>query len=121
MAGALQPKQYLNVAGRALIEWALTPFLAREDCAALIVVLDRDDDRWRSLAIAADSRIVTVTGGAERADSVRAGLTALGARAATDDWVLVHDAARPCLSAADLDSLLSRCGAILWEVYWRHR
>jgi 2-C-methyl-D-erythritol 4-phosphate cytidylyltransferase len=107
MAGALQPKQYLNVAGRALIEWALTPFLARADCAGCIVVLDHEDQRWRSLAIAADSRIATVTGGAERADSVRAGLAALSAQAATDDWVLVHDAARPCLPATDLDTLLS--------------
>jgi len=111
MQAAAQPKQYLEVAGRTLIEWALAPFLAREDCAGLIVVLDAEDEHWGRLAIAADPRIATVAGGTERADSVRAGLIALGARAQEDDWVLVHDAARPCLPAADLERLL----ATLWD------
>ena len=53
-------------------------------------------------------RVVTTTGGKERSDSVRNGLTALSGRAGADDWVLVHDAARPCVSRQDVDRLLDR-------------
>jgi 2-C-methyl-D-erythritol 4-phosphate cytidylyltransferase len=107
MAGLERPKQYLTLAGRTVIEWALAPFLAREDCAGVVVALHADDRYWRTLGVSADRRIATVTGGVERADSVRAGLAALAGRASEGDWVLVHDAARPCLSALDLEHLLS--------------
>lgn len=53
-------------------------------------------------------KVVTATGGKERSDSVRNGLAALSGRAGADDWVLVHDAARPCVSRQDVDRLLDR-------------
>ena len=53
-------------------------------------------------------KVITATGGGERSHSVRNGLTALSGRAASDDWVLVHDAARPCVSRQDVDRLLDR-------------
>ena len=77
MAGAGLPKQYLQLAGRTVIEWALTPFLERTDCERIVVVLAENDRRWRKQSLARDPRVVTATGGAERADSVRAGLRAL--------------------------------------------
>jgi 2-C-methyl-D-erythritol 4-phosphate cytidylyltransferase len=70
------------------------------------VVLAENDRRWRKQSLAHDPRVVSATGGAERVDSVRAGLRALAADAAEDDWVLVHDAARPCLRATDLSRLI---------------
>ena len=76
------------------------------DCERIVVVLAEDDRRWRKQSLAHDPQIVTATGGAERVDSVRAGLRALAADAAEDDWVLVHDAARPCLRATDLSRLI---------------
>jgi 2-C-methyl-D-erythritol 4-phosphate cytidylyltransferase len=94
MAGAGLPKQYLQLAGRSVIEWSLTPFLERSDCERIVVVLAENDRRWRKQSLARDPRVVTATGGAERVDSVRAGLRALASDAAEDDWVLVHDAAR---------------------------
>jgi 2-C-methyl-D-erythritol 4-phosphate cytidylyltransferase len=100
------PKQYLSLAGRTVIEWSLRPFLARADCAAIVVVLAPDDRRWRDLSVARDPKIVTAQGGAERVDSVRAGLAALSDRARDHDWMLVHDAARPCLTSDDLDRLI---------------
>jgi 2-C-methyl-D-erythritol 4-phosphate cytidylyltransferase len=106
MAGAGLPKQYLQLAGRSVIEWALTPFLERSDCERIVVVLAENDRRWRKQSLAHDPRIVTATGGAERVDSVRAGLRSLALDAAEDDWVLVHDAARPCLRATDLSRLI---------------
>jgi 2-C-methyl-D-erythritol 4-phosphate cytidylyltransferase len=105
MGGAI-PKQYLPLAGATVMEHALRPFLARCECAGLVVVLSVDDAHWRSLAISRDSRIATAIGGGERSDSVRAGLQALSSRVQARDWVLVHDAARPCLSDDDLARLL---------------
>ena len=106
MAGTL-PKQYLPLAGRTVLEWSMAPFLARPEFHSIVVALAADDGRWSSLPLAQDKRILAVTGGAERADSVRAGLAAIAEHAHAHDWVLVHDAARPCLSASDLDQLLA--------------
>jgi 2-C-methyl-D-erythritol 4-phosphate cytidylyltransferase len=105
--GGSRPKQYLPLAGRTVIEWSLAPFLAHARTAAIVVVLADQDLRWPQTTLAGESKIATTVGGAERMDSVLAGLRALQDRAAPDDWVLVHDAARPCLSATDLDRLLN--------------
>jgi 2-C-methyl-D-erythritol 4-phosphate cytidylyltransferase len=109
------PKQYAALAGRTMLEWALRPFLADARCAHLVVALAADDRGWsevaRGMGASAAARVSTVTGGAERSHSVRNALGALAARAAADDWVLVHDAARPCLAASDLERLLGRAGA----------
>jgi 2-C-methyl-D-erythritol 4-phosphate cytidylyltransferase len=108
MGAASAPKQYLPLAGRAVLEWSLHPFLERKDCEGVVVVLASDDVWWRSLSVASNPRVLTAVGGAERLHSVLAGLRALTHRAGADDWVLVHDAARPCLSADDLDQLLEK-------------
>jgi 2-C-methyl-D-erythritol 4-phosphate cytidylyltransferase len=102
--GMSVPKQYLSLCGRSVIERALEPFLARSECRGIVVAIADDDRYWRELVVAKEPRVRTVGGGAERIDSVRAGVQALPAR--PDDWVLVHDAARPCLSGEDLVKLL---------------
>ncbi len=83
----------------------MQPFIADARCAAIALALDAESARDTALRSRLPSRVVTVAGGPERSDSVLNGLEAL-AGAAASDWVLVHDAARPCLSARDLDSLL---------------
>lgn len=105
--GAL-PKQYLRLAGRSVLEWSLAPLLARDDCAGVVVVLASGDQHWAKLGVARDTRVRTAIGGGERADSVRAGLLALKDEMGADDWVLVHDAARPCLDANELTALIQR-------------
>lgn len=105
--GAAVPKQYLPLSGRTVIEWSLAPFLAQERAAGIVVVLAEQDQRWPQTAVARHAKIVTTTGGAERMDSVLAGLRILHDRAMPNDWVLVHDAARPCLPAVDVESLLN--------------
>ena len=105
---AAAPKQYLALGGRTVIEHALAPFLADPRCIGLVVALAPGDSTFATLAAAADPRIVTVPGGVARRDSVAAGLAAVAARVGgADPWVLVHDAARPCLAAADLEALLA--------------
>jgi 2-C-methyl-D-erythritol 4-phosphate cytidylyltransferase len=106
MASSGPPKQYLRLAGRSVIEWAIAPFLERADCARIVVVVAENDPHWSELSLARHPKISTSLGGAERVDSVRAGLRALVALANEDDWVLVHDAARPCLRASDLTRLI---------------
>jgi 2-C-methyl-D-erythritol 4-phosphate cytidylyltransferase len=105
--GAVVPKQYLPLAGRTVIEWSLAPFLQREQIVGVVVVISDGDPRWSQTPLAGHAKIITTPGGSERMDSVLAGLRALETRAAASDWVLVHDAARPCLSNADLDRLLT--------------
>jgi 2-C-methyl-D-erythritol 4-phosphate cytidylyltransferase len=106
MGEAGVPKQYLPLAGRTVIEWALAPFLEWTGCERIVVVLAEHDRHWSEQPLAKHARILTTTGGAERVDSVRAGLRALAAHATVQDWVLVHDAARPCLRTADLRRLI---------------
>jgi 2-C-methyl-D-erythritol 4-phosphate cytidylyltransferase len=99
-------KQYASLGTHTVLEAALQPFIADPQCAGGSLVLAAQDPHRRELGERLAPRFQIVGGGAERAHSVCNGLEALGARAHADDWVLVHDAARPCLSAADLARLL---------------
>lgn len=102
--GTERPKQYASLCGRTVIEWALALFLTDPRCAGAVVALAEDDPYWTGIAA---PTVTVAPGGQERSHSVRNGLTALADRADRDDWVLVHDAARPCLPRQDLDRLLS--------------
>ncbi|HEX4388708.1 MAG TPA: 2-C-methyl-D-erythritol 4-phosphate cytidylyltransferase [Steroidobacteraceae bacterium] len=102
--GAALPKQYAVLEGRTVIEWALAPFLADGRCQGVVVALAAGDAHFPRSAL--PERVRTTSGGAARSTSVRAALELLAARAAGEDWVLVHDAARPCLQALDLGRLL---------------
>ncbi|QTS85046.1 2-C-methyl-D-erythritol 4-phosphate cytidylyltransferase [Ectopseudomonas khazarica] len=102
-----RPKQYLQVAGRSILEHTLQRFLDHPALRGVVVSLTADDPYWPALAVASDPRIRRAAGGRERADSVLAGLETLKSEgAADDDWVLVHDAARPNLALEDLQRLL---------------
>ncbi|OEC55998.1 2-C-methyl-D-erythritol 4-phosphate cytidylyltransferase [Pseudomonas sp. ENNP23] len=103
-----RPKQYLELAGRTLLEHTLAAFLDHPRLRRLVVSLSPDDPYWPSLAASRDPRIERAEGGRERADSVLNALLRLAELGAqTRDWVLVHDAARPNLSRFDLDRLLA--------------
>lgn len=105
MGDASIPKQYLPLSGRTVLEWAVTPFLADPECAGVVLALAVGDARFAALALAGNPRVHCTVGGAERRDSVLAGLRHLAKMTADDPWVCVHDAARPCLAAADLRAL----------------
>ena len=104
---AAGPKQYRTLCGRTLLEHALRPFLAHAGIHGIVVVLADGDTTWSTLACAKAQQIRTAVGGVERMHSVINALQALERDAAPQDWVLVHDAARPCLRAADLDRLIA--------------
>ena len=111
-----RPKQYLPLQGRLLIDHTLQVMLSYPRFAQVVLVLSPADPYWPSSEYASDSRIIRAAGGAERCHSVLNGLAALDGLAAADDWVVVHDVARPCLRHSDLDKLLRSLtdpGAIL--------
>jgi 2-C-methyl-D-erythritol 4-phosphate cytidylyltransferase len=99
------PKQYAALGGSTVIEHALAPFEGDPDCAGIVVALSADDAMWPVIAARRSRLIQTAEGGVERAHSVRNALRALAANARDDDWVMVHDAARPCFAPADLQLL----------------
>ena len=107
--GAYLPKQYLPLAGKPLIHHALATLCAHPRIDRVVVVLSPDDLYWRDHDWSAlGPKLMPVhCGGASRAVSVRNGLFELTGWARPDDWVLVHDAARPCLSGALLDTLIT--------------
>ncbi len=105
--GCETPKQYLEAAGATLIEHSLNALLACEQLVGVVVALHAEDHRADRLPVFSDPRIRTVTGADQRSGSVLAALSALEDTAATSDWVLVHDAARPCLRPDDLQSLVA--------------
>jgi len=104
--GAALPKQYLPAAGRPLLAYTLDALAAHPGVAGLMVVLSEGDPDWPGWKGVADKPILTTTGGATRAASVLAGVLALPESVRSDDFVLVHDAARPNLAPNDLDRLL---------------
>jgi 2-C-methyl-D-erythritol 4-phosphate cytidylyltransferase len=103
--GAELPKQYLMLGRATMLEHAVESLLAEARIERVIVVVAPDDRIVDGLRFDARAQVARV-GGASRAASVRAGLRVLRERASEDDWVLVHDAARPCLSRADLSALI---------------
>ena len=106
------PKQYREIAGAPLLEHTLRALLCSKDVRGVVVALDPSDRRADSIASLSDVRVQTVPGGAERAHSVLAGLEHLALHAGDDDWALVHDAARPCLSLDALSTLIAKARSL---------
>lgn len=110
--GSDLPKQYLPLAGQTLLEVTLSRLHLAFPDAILVLPLHTEDHWWpaaeqRFLKRYPQAKLITTLGGKERADSVLNGLNALAALAQPDDWVLVHDVARPCVTQQDLHLLYS--------------
>ncbi len=116
--GGALPKQYLEVEGEPLIAHTLRALFTHPAIEGAVIVLALDDAHWPGWTSFSDKPLVVCTGGDTRAHSVLSGLAALPDSVRADDFVLVHDAARPNLRLGDLDQLLERgrndpVGAIL--------
>ena len=101
------PKQYLTVRNKTILEHTLSLFLEVEKIAGVQLCLSPDDVYWQEIAFSHEKLLPTCDGGAHRADSVLSGLKSLEKVASVDDWVLIHDAARPCLSKELLSTLIA--------------
>lgn len=104
--GGELPKQHVEIAGKSLLEWTLDRISSHPAIGGIVVVVAADDVRPRAGTMTNGKTLISVTGGAERADSVLAGLRGIPETVAGTDFILVHDAARPCVRHADIDALI---------------
>jgi 2-C-methyl-D-erythritol 4-phosphate cytidylyltransferase len=104
--GADIPKQYLPLVGKTVLEHTLASLFRHPRIQAIIVATSCEDVWWPVYFSAANKRLIRVEGGAERCHSVWNGLHYLLTVASPEDWVLVHDAARPCVRIEDINRLI---------------
>ena len=104
------PKQYLQLNGEYILDITLRRLLAALPVQGCLVPLSAADGWWARTEASNDERVSTCDGDKERSDSVLNALRALSSQAKPDDWVLVHDAARPCVAVEDLALLLNTVG-----------
>ncbi len=102
------PKQYLQLNGKCVLEHTLERFCYHPRIEGIVVALSENDPYWNKLALSGHEKVMSTPGGAERYHSVLNGLKYLKTYASPDDWVLVHDAARPCLRHQDIDQLIQK-------------
>jgi 2-C-methyl-D-erythritol 4-phosphate cytidylyltransferase len=104
--GRREPKQYARLGDRPVLSWSLGALLEEPSIDAVVVALAPGDRRFARLAESRSPRVRRCEGGARRELSVANALRALEPEARDSDWVLVHDAARPCLRRSDLRALI---------------
>lgn len=102
-----RPKQYLTLANQTVLEHTAAKLLALPEASRLFLALSPQDPYFPAMPLANDPRVCRVDGGAERADSVLAGLLAIDAE--LFPWTLVHDAARPLVQLSDIRQLINAC------------
>jgi 2-C-methyl-D-erythritol 4-phosphate cytidylyltransferase len=100
------PKQYLQIQGKTILETTLDLFLENEQIDKVVVTLAVDDSLWPTVPCASNTKIISTLGASSRALSVYNGLVAMKTLVSEADWVVVHDAARPCLSAKALNDFI---------------
>ncbi len=103
-----RPKQYLVLDDKTVIEHTLYRLASHPQITGLIVAIAEDDPYWPTITLPLNCPVHVVSGGKERADSVFNALLHLSSLCEADPWVLVHDAARPCLRHQDIDQMLSK-------------
>lgn len=101
-----RPKQYLIIDGKSVLEHTVEKLLAHPKISHVVVAVSDDDPFYPELAIAQRHDVIRVSGGKERADSVLSGLQYVETHQLSD-WVLVHDAARPCVKLEDIQQLIN--------------
>jgi 2-C-methyl-D-erythritol 4-phosphate cytidylyltransferase len=106
------PKQYLALNGRPVLEYALNTLLQNENISGLIIALQEGDEYWSQIKIDSHKPVLRAKGGKERADSVLNAIETLYQFEQFDesDWVMVHDAVRPCLRQQDINKLVVEVG-----------
>lgn len=105
--GGKVPKQYLDIDGKKIIERILEKLATHPRIAGIVVAISHQDRYWPNIVLPEGTPVIHVEGGKERHHSVLNALVKLAEFAGGDDWVLVHDAARPCIRHDDIDKLIS--------------
>ena len=108
-----RPKQYLQIHGKTILEHTVEKLLSHPQVSKIVVAVSDDDPYYPELPLNLNPLVIRVSGGTERADSVLSALDYI-AQQQLSDWVMVHDAARPCIQLSDIDKLIS--GAMTHDV-----
>ncbi|MEZ9657544.1 2-C-methyl-D-erythritol 4-phosphate cytidylyltransferase [Vibrio splendidus] len=108
-----RPKQYLQIHGKTILEHTVEKLLSHPQVSKIVVAVSDDDPYYPELPLNLNPQVIRVSGGTERADSVLSALD-YTAQQQLSDWVMVHDAARPCIQLSDIDKLIS--GAMTHDV-----
>jgi len=105
-----RPKQYLTLQNKTVIEHTLDKLLSLEEVTGVVLSISETDEYWPELNYHSDKPILIANGGKERSDSVLNALTLLNNNLSesTNSWVLVHDAARPCVRSEDIKKLIKQ-------------
>ena len=102
------PKQYLKILGKTVLEHTVERLADHPQIHGVVVAIASDDKHWDTLKFNTSKPVIKTLGGAERCHSVKNALYEVTRHAGDQDWVLVHDAARPCLRHEDLDNLFKQ-------------
>jgi 2-C-methyl-D-erythritol 4-phosphate cytidylyltransferase len=105
------PKQYLQIAGKTILEHTIERFVSHPKIDGVVVAVSPDDIWWDALSFNTSKPVIKTTGGEERCHSVKNALYEVTRHGNDQDWVLVHDAARPCLRHEDLDKMFTQLSA----------
>jgi 2-C-methyl-D-erythritol 4-phosphate cytidylyltransferase len=104
------PKQYLTINGKCILEHVLEKFCQLKIIEGIVVAIADNDKHWPELEISSHPKIKKAAGGKQRCHSVVNALQLLSSMADSNDWVLVHDAARPCIRSDDIEHLIKSVG-----------
>lgn len=104
---AVCPKQYLLINEQSVLSHTVKRLLSHPKIDKVVLSLSADDQYFKETSLATNPQVIPVTGGKERVDSVLRGLKAVDEH--SYPWVMVHDAARPCISHQDIDALIDSC------------
>jgi len=99
------PKQYLTIDNQTILSHTINRLLSHKNIAKVVLAINDDDAYFAQTTLVVNPNIIRVSGGKERVDSVLSGLQIINDR----EWVLVHDAARPCITHDDIDKLIKQC------------
>lgn len=106
--GAELAKQFHSIGDKLVADHTLSRLLSISKIKKILVPCDISAESWQQVSAVNDQRVELIAGGAERVHSVLNGLRALADSAANDDWVLVHDMARPCITSGDINKLIEQ-------------
>ena len=106
--GAELAKQFHSIGDKLVADHTLGRILSITKIKKILVPCDTSAEYWQQVSALKDQRVELIAGGAERVHSVLNALHALADSAASDDWVLVHDMARPCITSGDINKLIDQ-------------
>ena len=103
------PKQFLEIAGKLAIQHSIDAFDSIEEIEGIVLVMPQNQKLWQDIELTSNKPLMYTTGGSNRAQSVLHGLLILGPSVTDHSWILIHDAARVCVSQPDIKKLMKAC------------